>query len=104
MTPRRPSSMGEADTVGSFREDVLDAPVVGLISRVWVTFLILSFNLASLNTLTTGVASLTSGQLGSGNQYPLQLAAAVLMSIPVAVIFFIFQKRIMSTSEGGDKG
>ncbi len=59
---------------------------------------------ASLNTLTTGVASLTSGQLGSGNQYPLQLAAAVLMSIPVAVIFFIFQKRIMSTSEGGEKG
>ena len=59
---------------------------------------------ASLNTLTTGVASLTSGQLGSGNQYPLQLAAAVLMSIPVAVIFFIFQKRILSTSEGGEKG
>lgn len=59
---------------------------------------------ASLDTLTTGVASLTSGQLGSGNQYPLQLAAAVLMSIPVAVVFFIFQKRIMSTSEGGEKG
>ena len=59
---------------------------------------------ADLNTLTTGVASLTSGQLGSGNQYPLQLAAAVLMSIPVAVIFFIFQKRILSTAEGGEKG
>lgn len=59
---------------------------------------------AELNTLTTGVASLTSGQLGSGNQYPLQLAAAVLMSIPVAVIFFIFQKRIMNTTEGAEKG
>jgi len=58
----------------------------------------------SLNTLTTGVASLTSGQLGSGNQYPLQLAAAVLMSIPVAVLFFIFQRRIMNTTEGGEKG
>lgn len=57
-----------------------------------------------LNTLTTGVASLTSGQLGSGNQYPLQLAAAVLMSIPVAVLFFVFQRRIMSTSEGAEKG
>ena len=65
---------------------------------------IISRQSADLNTLTTGVASLTSGQLGSGNQYPLQLAAAVLMSIPVAVIFFIFQKRIMSTSEGGEKG
>jgi multiple sugar transport system permease protein len=57
-----------------------------------------------LNTLTTGVASLVSGQLSSGNQYPLQLAAAVLMTIPVAIIFFIFQRRIMSTTEGGEKG
>ncbi len=59
---------------------------------------------ADLNTLTTGVASLVSGQLGSGNQYPLQLGAAVLMTIPVAVLFFIFQKRIMNTTEGGEKG
>ncbi|THG34231.1 carbohydrate ABC transporter permease [Glaciibacter flavus] len=65
---------------------------------------IISRQSQSLNTLTTGVATLTSGQLGSGNQYPLQLGAAVLMSIPVAVLFFIFQRRIMSTSEGGDKG
>lgn len=41
-----------------------------------------------------------SGQLGSGTQFPLKLAAAVLMTIPVAVMFFIFQKRIMSTTEG----
>jgi hypothetical protein len=33
---------------GWFRE----SPAVGLILRVWVTFLILSFNVASLNTLT----------------------------------------------------
>jgi len=57
-----------------------------------------------LNTLTTGVASLVSGQLGSGNQFPLQLAAAVLMTIPVAVLFFIFQKRIMNTTGGAEKG
>jgi multiple sugar transport system permease protein len=57
-----------------------------------------------LNTLTTGVASLVSGQLSSGNQYPLQLGAAVLMTIPVAVLFFIFQRRIMSTTEGAEKG
>ena len=65
---------------------------------------IISRQSADLNTLTTGVASLTSGELGSGNQYPLQLAAAVLMSIPVAIIFFVFQKRIMNTSDGGEKG
>jgi multiple sugar transport system permease protein len=57
-----------------------------------------------LHTLTTGVATLTSGQLGQGNQLPLKLAAAVLMSIPVAVLFFIFQRRIMNTTEGGEKG
>ena len=68
------------------------------------THFIISRQSPDLNTLTTGVASLTSGQLGSGNQYPLQLAAAVLMSIPVAVVFFIFQRRIMSTSEGAEKG
>lgn len=57
-----------------------------------------------LNTLTTGVASLVSGQLGSGNQFPLQLAAAVLMTIPVAILFFIFQRRIMNTTAGAEKG
>ena len=45
-----------------------------------------------------------SGQLGSGTQFPLKLAAAVLMTIPVAIVFFIFQKRIMSTTEGAEKG
>ena len=57
-----------------------------------------------LNTLTTGVASLVSGELSSGKQYPLQLAAAVLMTIPVAIVFFIFQRRIMATTEGAEKG
>ncbi|WP_072314698.1 carbohydrate ABC transporter permease [Agrococcus sp. Marseille-P2731] len=57
-----------------------------------------------LHTLTTGVGSLVSGQLGSGTQFPLKLAAAVLMTIPVAVVFFIFQRRIMSTTEGAEKG
>ncbi len=46
----------------------------------------------SLDTLTTGVGRLVSGQLGSGAQYPLQLAAALAMTIPVAIIFFVFQK------------
>ncbi|MET4098796.1 multiple sugar transport system permease protein [Agrococcus sp. UYP10] len=57
-----------------------------------------------LHTLTTGVGSLVSGALGSGTQFPLKLAAAVLMTIPVAIVFFIFQKRIMSTTEGAEKG
>ncbi len=56
-----------------------------------------------LTTLTKGVAQLASGQLSQGTQYPLKLAAAVLMTIPVAVVFFIFQKRIMNASAGAVK-
>lgn len=56
-----------------------------------------------LTTLTKGVAQLASGQLSQGTQYPLKLGAAVLMTIPVAVVFFIFQKRIMNASAGAVK-
>lgn len=57
----------------------------------------------SLDTLTTGVGRLVSGQLGAGTQYPLQLAAALAMTIPVAIVFFVFQKYIMRTGEGAVK-
>lgn len=56
-----------------------------------------------LTTLTKGVASLASGQLSAGNQFPIKLAAATLMTIPVAVVFFVFQKRIMNASGGAVK-
>ncbi len=49
-----------------------------------------------LNTLTTGVAGLLTGALGAGDRDPLKLAAAVLLTIPVAVMFYVFQKRIIS--------
>ena len=58
----------------------------------------------ALNTLTTGAASLITGQVGSGNQFPLVLASAMLITVPVAVVFFIFQKRLMNTTDGGEKG
>jgi multiple sugar transport system permease protein len=58
-----------------------------------------------LNTLTTGVASLVTGQLGAGNQFPLKLAAALVMTIPVAVVFFLFQRQfVRGASEGAVKG
>jgi multiple sugar transport system permease protein len=57
----------------------------------------------SLTTLTKGVAGLASGQLSSGSQYPIKLAAAAIMTVPVAITFFIFQKRIMNTSDGAVK-
>jgi multiple sugar transport system permease protein len=64
---------------------------------------IISTQSASLNTLTKGVAQLASGQLGSGTRYPLKLAASTLMTIPVAILFFVFQRRIMNASAGAVK-
>jgi multiple sugar transport system permease protein len=64
---------------------------------------VISAQSTSLNTLTKGVAQLASGQLGAGNRYPLKLAASVLMTIPVAILFFVFQRRIMNVSEGAVK-
>ena len=64
---------------------------------------IVSTQSPSLFTLTKGVAQLASGQLGSGNRYPLKLAASILMTIPVAVLFFVFQRRIMNASSGAVK-
>jgi multiple sugar transport system permease protein len=58
-----------------------------------------------LNTLTTGVSTLVGGQLSSGNQFPLKLGAALLMTIPVALVFFAFQRYfVRGATEGADKG
>lgn len=59
----------------------------------------------SLFTLPRGLADLVSGSLGSGNQYPLKLGAALLATIPVAIIFVIFQRYfVRDANEGADKG
>jgi len=114
-----PASIEEAariDGAGVFR--TFWSVTLPMATRALITLTILSFQGSwnefahfvvsrqspELNTLTTGVGALVSGQLGSGNQFPLKLAAAVLMTIPVAVVFFIFQRRIMSTTEGAEKG
>lgn len=45
-------------------------------------------------TLTTGLANLVNGGLSAGNQFPLKLGAALLTTIPVALLFFVFQKYL----------
>ncbi|MEO5833561.1 MAG: carbohydrate ABC transporter permease [Nakamurella sp.] len=55
----------------------------------------------ALNTLTSGVASLTSGALGSGNMFPVKMAAALLMTIPVALVFFFFQRFFVQGAGAG---
>lgn len=64
---------------------------------------IISTQSPDLTTLTKGLAGLAAGGLGQATQYPLKLAAAALMTIPVAVIFFLFQKKIMNSSDGAVK-
>jgi len=65
--------------------------------------IIVATNDPELATLTKGVAQLASGALSAGTQYPIKLAAAALMTIPVAIVFFIFQKKIMNVSAGAVK-
>jgi multiple sugar transport system permease protein len=58
-----------------------------------------------LFTLPRGLADLVSGSLGKGTQYPLKLGAALLATIPVAVLFVIFQRYfVRGANEGATKG
>jgi multiple sugar transport system permease protein len=103
------------DGAGTFR--VFWSVVLPMARPAVITIIILSFQGSwnelshfiiaaqdpALTPLTKGVASLASGQLSQGNQYPVKLAAAAIMTIPVALVFFIFQRRILNTSEGAVK-
>ncbi|MEU8424746.1 carbohydrate ABC transporter permease [Micromonospora sp. NPDC048835] len=58
-----------------------------------------------LFTLPRGLADLVSGSLGKGTQYPLKLGAALLATIPVAIIFVVFQRYfVRDANDGSDKG
>lgn len=59
----------------------------------------------SLKTLITGLADLTTGSFGSGTQYPLKMTTALISTIPVAILFFTFQRYLVrGANEGGVKG
>lgn len=117
---RIPASLEEAariDGASPFR--IYWSVVLPLVRPAVITLTILSFQ-GSWNefsyfliatsspdkfTLTTGLAQLTSGSLGSGNQYPLFMGAALITTIPVAFLFFVFQKRLTRDQlAGGVKG
>ncbi|MEL4506109.1 carbohydrate ABC transporter permease [Luteococcus sp. H138] len=102
-----------ASTFRTFWSVVLPMAVPALITITILSFqgswneyshFIIASQDPSLFTLTKGVGTLASGGLGGkANQYPLKLAAAAIMTIPVAILFFAFQKRIMNTSSGAVK-
>lgn len=114
-----PEAVEEAariDGAGTFR--IFWSVVLPMARPALMTIIILSFQgswneyshflvatqSAHLMTLTTGVASLVNGgDLGNGTRYPLKLAAALLMTIPVAIVFFVFQRQIMNTTGGAVK-
>ena len=66
---------------------------------------IIATNDPQLYTLTRGVAGLTSGGLGAGNQFPIRMAAALLMTIPTAAVFVVFQRFFtQGANVGAEKG
>ena len=46
-------------------------------------------------TLTTGLANIVGGGLSAGNQFPLKLGASLLTTLPIAVLFFVFQRYLV---------
>ncbi|WP_406036786.1 carbohydrate ABC transporter permease [Micromonospora sp. NBC_00898] len=115
-----PVSVEEAariDGAGTFR--TFWSVVLPMAKPALITLTILSFQSSwnefphslvavqdpSLFTLPRGLADLVSGSLGKGTQYPLKLGAALLATIPVAVLFVIFQRYfVRGANEGADKG
>lgn len=66
---------------------------------------IIAANDPELFTLTRGVGQLNAGGLGSGNQFPISMASALLMTIPTALVFIIFQRFFtQGANAGADKG
>ncbi|SEO05574.1 carbohydrate ABC transporter permease [Actinacidiphila rubida] len=65
------------------------------------THFLVSTQSSRYDTLTTGLAHFVSGGLGGGTQYPLKLAAALLSTLPVAALFFCFQRYFVRGSNAG---
>jgi multiple sugar transport system permease protein len=65
------------------------------------TSFLVSAQSSRYDTLTTGLAHFVSGGLGTGTQYPLKLTAAVLSTVPVAVLFFCFQRYYVRGANSG---
>ncbi|MFI6297451.1 carbohydrate ABC transporter permease [Nonomuraea sp. NPDC050790] len=115
--PRSVEEAARLDGAGTFR--VFWSVVLPMSRPALITLTILSFQSAwnefphtlvavqdpALFTLPRGLADLVSGSLGGGTQFPLKLAAALLATIPVAIIFVLFQRHfVRGRNEGAEKG
>ncbi|MDF3300234.1 carbohydrate ABC transporter permease [Streptomyces tropicalis] len=111
--PREVEEAARVDGAGVFR--VFWSVVLPMARPALITLTILSFQgswnefthflvatqSSQYETLTTGLARFVSGGLGSGTQYPLKLAAALLSTVPVAVLFFCFQRYFVQGANAG---
>jgi multiple sugar transport system permease protein len=101
-----------AGTIRTFWSVILPMARPALVTIVILSFqgswnelahFIVSTSSPDLYTLTKGVATLSSGAIGSAKRYPVQLGAAAIMTIPVAILFIAFQRRITNTASGAVK-
>ncbi|WP_049579176.1 carbohydrate ABC transporter permease [Streptomyces sp. SBT349] len=111
--PREVEEAARIDGAGVFR--IYWSVVLPMARPALITLTILSFQgswnefthflvatqSGQYETLTTGLARFVAGGLGSGTQYPLKLAAAALSTIPVAVLFFCFQRHFVRGANAG---
>lgn len=115
--PRSVEEAARIDGASTFR--MFRSVVLPMARPALITVTILSFQASwnelphfliasqdpDLYTLTKGVGLLTSGSLGQGNQFPISMAAGLIMTIPVAILFFMLQRYfIRGATAGAEKG
>jgi multiple sugar transport system permease protein len=64
------------------------------------TMFLVATDKPQFKTLTLGLAQFQGG-LGSGTNYPLLLGAALLTTIPIIIVFFVFQRYFTGDASGG---
>lgn len=71
----------------------------------WNEFLhpLIAANQNDMRTLPVGLAQLR-GQFGSSTPWPTIMAASVIMTIPMAIIYFVFQRYFREGMSGAVKG
>ncbi|GHJ34573.1 carbohydrate ABC transporter permease [Streptomyces sp. TS71-3] len=111
--PREVEEAARVDGAGVFRtfwSVVLPMARPGLITLTILSFqsswnefthFLVSTQSSQYETLTTGLARFVAGGLAGGTQYPLKLAAALLSTLPVAVLFFFFQRHFVRGASSG---
>ncbi len=117
QVPRELEEAARIDGAGIFR--TLWSIVVPLVRPAMVTVAILAFQGSwnefthflvatsdpDLETLNLGIARLVAGPLGGAQQFPLKLALATVSTIPVLIVYVIFQRQfVRSQLSSGVKG